>query len=72
MISQIRSVLYTKKTKEFRFKFGNSLQITILRMMDMGADEDGAINRREKSKISKKKNDLRFLIQGNSIDDLDS
>lgn len=35
-------------------------------------DEDGAINRREKTKINKKKNELRFLIQGNSIDELDS
>lgn len=46
--------------------------MTILRMMDMDADEDGVINRREKTKINKKKTADRFLIQGNSIDELDS
>lgn len=44
-------------------------QITILRMMD---EDDGVINRRGKNKVSKKKSDIRFLIQGDSIDDLDS
>lgn len=47
-------------------------QITILRMMDMDVDEDSVINRREKTKINKKKTDVRFLIQGDSIDELDS
>ena len=47
-------------------------QITILRMMDMGMDEDGGLNRREKTKVNKKKSDVRFLIQGDSIDELDS
>lgn len=41
-------------------------------MMDMDVDEDSVINRREKTKINKKKTDLRFLIQGDSIDELDS
>lgn len=44
-------------------------QITILRMMD---EDDGVINRRDKAKVSKKKSDQRFLIQGDSIDELDS
>lgn len=41
-------------------------------MMDMGEDEDGMVNRREKTKIHKKKNDLRFSIRGDSVDELDS
>lgn len=40
--------------------------------MDMDKDEDSVINRREKTKINKKKTELRFLIEGNSIDELDS
>lgn len=52
----------------FRFNFIH-FQITILRMMD---EDDGVVNRREKNKVNKKKSDVRFLIQGDSIDDLDS
>ncbi len=41
--------------------------------MDMGIDEDGMVNRREKNKIIKKKNDLRFSIRHHgSVDELDS
>lgn len=40
-------------------------------MMD---DEDGVVNRRVKTKTTKKKNDHRVLLEGESlsIDDLDS
>lgn len=63
---QVKSILICFCNSCINF---NDFQITILRMMD---EDDGVINRREKNKNNKKKTDHRFLIQGDSIDDLDS
>lgn len=41
-------------------------QALILRMMD---EEDGAVHRRTKVKLAKKKSELRILLQGESIDE---
>lgn len=43
-------------------------QATILRMMD---EDDGVVHRRAKHKLGKKKSELRFLLQGESIDELE-
>lgn len=43
-------------------------QATILRMMD---EEDGAVHRRIKVKLAKKRSELRILLQGESIDELE-
>ncbi|XP_055914256.1 xenotropic and polytropic retrovirus receptor 1 [Eupeodes corollae] len=42
-------------------------QTTILRMMD---EEDGVVNRRLKTKNNKKKSEPRFMLQGESTEDL--
>lgn len=47
----------------------SSDQVTILRMMD---DEDGVTNRRAGKKVnSKKRNESRLLLEGESTEDLD-
>ena len=48
--------------------FITSVKATILRMMD---EEDGVMNRRTKSKSTKKKVDQRLLLHGESVDELD-
>lgn len=42
--------------------------MTILRMMD---EENGVIHRRSKTKLAKKKSELRILLQGDSIDEIE-
>lgn len=43
-------------------------QTTIVRMMD---DNDGVIHRRTKTKHGKKKSELRILLHGESIDEIE-
>lgn len=45
-----------------------SLQVTILRMMD---EENGVVHRRPKTKLIKKKSELRMLFQVESTEEYD-
>lgn len=62
-VTPIKKRVYFKLKKKL-----NPLQVTILRMMD---EENGVVHRRAKTKLVKKKSELRMLFQVESTDDVE-